>query len=159
LTGFAAWLLMVLFASLPGPLSADTNGLKGYLIDVWQSDRGLPQNTVTGIAQTPDGYLWVSTLDGLARFDGVRFKVFKPGNTLALGSGRLRGLARGRGGGLWIATQEGDIIRYDEGRFAAFLLPEFHGARPDSRWMAEDEAGILWLASDEGTVSRLDNGH
>ena len=39
--------------------------------DVWTTANGLPQNTVTGVAQTPDGYLWLSTFDGLARFDGV----------------------------------------------------------------------------------------
>jgi ligand-binding sensor domain-containing protein len=41
----------------------------------------LPQNTVTGVVQTPDGYLWLSTFDGLARFDGVRFTIFDKGNT------------------------------------------------------------------------------
>src|SRR6516165_10225298 len=47
-----------------------------YLIDVWQSDDGLPQNSVITMAQTTDGYLWVSTFGGLARFNGRRFDVF-----------------------------------------------------------------------------------
>src|SRR5262245_40465462 len=41
-------------------------------IDTWTTDNGLPQNSVTGLTQTPDGYIWFSTNDGLVRFDGVR---------------------------------------------------------------------------------------
>ena len=47
-----------------------------YLVDVWQTERGLPQNIVNAIAQTQDGYIWCGTTHGLARFDGIRFKVF-----------------------------------------------------------------------------------
>ncbi|HVV73432.1 MAG TPA: two-component regulator propeller domain-containing protein, partial [Verrucomicrobiae bacterium] len=42
----------------------------------WRTEGGLPHNTVNAIAQTRDGYLWIATRDGLARFDGVRFRVF-----------------------------------------------------------------------------------
>src|SRR5687768_10152954 len=49
--------------------------------DVWQLEQGLPQNTVYAIAQTPDGYLWLGTAEGLVRFDGVRFQVFDRRNT------------------------------------------------------------------------------
>ncbi|MEI2727200.1 MAG: two-component regulator propeller domain-containing protein [Verrucomicrobiota bacterium] len=51
-----------------------------YQIDVWRADEGLPQGTVTSIAQTPDGYLWLGTQNGLVRFDGVRFQVFNEKN-------------------------------------------------------------------------------
>ena len=50
-----------------------TNGVMPYGVRVWQTDDGLPQNSVYAIAQTPNGYLWVGTREGLARFDGVRF--------------------------------------------------------------------------------------
>jgi ligand-binding sensor domain-containing protein len=46
------------------------------IIQSWGTEVGLPQNAVNAIAQTRDGYLWLGTHDGLARFDGVRFKVF-----------------------------------------------------------------------------------
>src|SRR5688572_20989215 len=62
----------------PGALSQST---PEYIIDVWQTEDGLPQNSVNAIAQTPDGYLWLATFNGLARFDGVAFKVFDPQNT------------------------------------------------------------------------------
>ncbi|MBA4121932.1 MAG: hypothetical protein H0X72_05660 [Acidobacteria bacterium] len=47
-----------------------------YRFDSWTADNGLPQNSVYSIQQTPDGYLWLTTLDGLVRFDGVKFTVF-----------------------------------------------------------------------------------
>jgi ligand-binding sensor domain-containing protein len=56
-------------------------GTSDYLIDVWTGDSGLPNGSVTAIAQTPEGYLWVGTLNGLARFDGVRFVTYEPLNT------------------------------------------------------------------------------
>ena len=59
------------------PLSIDTQ----YRIETWTTDSGLPQNSVTGLTQTPDGYIWFTTNDGPARFDGIRFKVFNKDNT------------------------------------------------------------------------------
>ena len=47
-----------------------------YILDQWQFAEGLPQNGAVTIARTPDGYLWIGTQEGLARFDGVRFVVF-----------------------------------------------------------------------------------
>jgi len=49
----------------------------------WRSDEGLPDNNVTGIAQTTDGFLWVGTAGGLVRFDGDRFDEFSPPNVSA----------------------------------------------------------------------------
>jgi ligand-binding sensor domain-containing protein len=55
-----------------------------YVLDNWQIPDGLPQSTVQAVARTPDGYLWVGTQEGLARFDGVRFTVFDSGNESAI---------------------------------------------------------------------------
>src|SRR6185295_9066778 len=52
--------------------------------DAWDSDAGLPQNSVQVILQTRDGYFWIGTQEGLVRFDGVRFTVFDSRNTPAL---------------------------------------------------------------------------
>src|SRR5689334_23097304 len=54
-------------------LADSTNTFPHYNVRVWQIDDGLPQNSVWAITQTKDGYLWVGTQQGLARFDGVRF--------------------------------------------------------------------------------------
>ena len=63
-------------------------------VDVWDTDRGLPQNSVTAIAQTSDGYLWLGTFNGLVRFDGLRFQVFTPRDTPGLVSDQVTATAR-----------------------------------------------------------------
>ena len=63
-----------------------------YGFDVWTTANGLPQNTVNGVAQTPDGYLWLATFDGLARFDGVRFTIFDKGNSKGIVSQREKAI-------------------------------------------------------------------
>src|SRR6185295_4369246 len=55
--------------------------LSRYGHDVWLTENGLPQNTVHSIAQTSDGYIWIGTEAGLARFDGVTFTIFDKQNT------------------------------------------------------------------------------
>ena len=66
-----------------------TASAQEYGFDVWTTTNGMPQNTVTGVVQTPDGYLWLSTFDGLARFDGVRFTIFDKDNTSGIVNNRF----------------------------------------------------------------------
>src|SRR5581483_1257926 len=93
--------------------------LRQYVHRVWQTEQGLPQNTVFAIAQTPDGYLWVGTQEGLGRFDGVRFTIFDPTNTPALAGNTLVALRADLHGALWIATEDG-LVRYQSGGFRRF---------------------------------------
>ena len=62
-----------------GPSSSPTLSTNSaWCSRAWQSEDGLPGNTVVGVAQTPDGFLWVATESGLVRFDGVRFQETAP---------------------------------------------------------------------------------
>ncbi len=88
-----------------------------YLVDVWDTENNLPGSTVTAIAQTPDGYLWVGTYNGLARFDGVRFVTFDPDTTPALSQSRVQGLFLDARGTLWINTYRGGLTSYRAGVF------------------------------------------
>jgi ligand-binding sensor domain-containing protein len=56
-------------------------GNSEHLISTWQVEQGLPQNSVTCITQTRDGYLWIGTSNGLARFDGIRFVTYRTADT------------------------------------------------------------------------------
>jgi ligand-binding sensor domain-containing protein len=75
-----------------------------YLVETWDTSSGLPQNTVRAIAQTPDGYLWAGTENGLARFDGVRFENFVRENTPALPDPNVESLLLDSPGKLWVGT-------------------------------------------------------
>ena len=86
-------LLGALFVGLSVMAQSPDASPEDYLVDVWDTDSGLPHSTVTSIVQTPDGYLWLGTLHGgLARFDGVRFVNFHPGNTPELDDAEVQRL-------------------------------------------------------------------
>ena len=99
--------------AVPGAAAAPAD----YLVDVWDTENGLPGSTVTAIAQTPDGYLWVGTYAGLSRFDGVRFVTFDPANTPELSQARVQGLYLDANGTLWINTFRGGLTSYRNGVF------------------------------------------
>src|SRR5437773_3799463 len=86
-----------------------------YGFDVWTTANGLPQNTVTGVVQTPDGYLWLSTFDGLARFDGVRFTIFDKGNTKGIVNNRFARLFADRAGAVYAYTENYVVTVYRHG--------------------------------------------
>ena len=119
-----------------------------WVADWWNTENGLPQNTVRAIAQTPDGYLWVATFGGLVRFDGARFRVYTAAEHPGLGSDRITALAVGRGGTLWIGTDDG-VVRLAGGRFTRWRRP--HGL-PGAlvTGVLEDSRGAVWVSTDRG---------
>ena len=128
-----------------------------YSIENWQMEQGLPQISVTAIAQRSDGYLWVGTFNGLARFDGVRFKIFDEGNTPALGSSRITGLTVDDQDGLWILTEPGGLVRMAAGQFTAFLREDASLARGGACFL-RDTTHHLLLLDGEGGLRRIENG-
>jgi signal transduction histidine kinase/ligand-binding sensor domain-containing protein len=93
-----------------------------FMIKAWSMAEGLPHLSVTSLAQTPDGYLWVGTLAGLARFDGVRFKVFTPQNCPELPKSRIGALFQDGEGTLFIATERGGgLVALHGGKFHQLL--------------------------------------
>lgn len=92
-------------------------------IDTWTTDNGLPQNSVTGLTQTPDGYIWFTTSDGLVRFDGNRFKVFNKSNTPSITNNRMSGAFADKSGKLWVHTEDGGILSYEKGGFSIAMKP------------------------------------
>lgn len=126
---------------------------RNYFTRIWQVEQGLPQNKVTAVVQTRDGYLWVGTYCGLARFDGVHFEVFNDNNTPELRSSRITSLFETAGGTLWIGTESGDVAQYKDGRFAAVPLhPDWSGGKIYA--ITADNAGDVWLMNEAGELAR-----
>jgi signal transduction histidine kinase/ligand-binding sensor domain-containing protein len=141
-------LLAALVAVCAGLLTATARAEPQYRFDLWTVDNGLPQNIVRGIAQTPDGYLWIATLDGLARFDGARFTVFNKSNTPGIASNRFTSLVEDRDGDLWMVTESGGLTRYHRGAFHTYGAED--GIPSNSvRGIAEDNSGKLWILAEE----------
>ncbi|HEY6552167.1 MAG TPA: two-component regulator propeller domain-containing protein, partial [Vicinamibacteria bacterium] len=120
-----------------------------YRHDAWTTREGLPQSSVESIAQTPDGYLWLGTQEGLAQFDGIRITVFDKSNTRALRHNRVTALLADRAGSLWVGTEGGGVarLRGREWTLASTGLPN-----PRVRCLAQDERGTVWAGTDEGLV-------
>ena len=119
-----------------------------FVIRQWNVEDGLPQGTVRCITQTHDGYLWVGTWDGLARFDGVHMTVFdaetNPGVYPIITFVREDGGHR-----LWVGTDGAGLYRYQSGRFVHIdSTSGFDGTFVTA--MGEDRAGRMWFATEDG---------
>lgn len=128
-----------------------------YRQDVWTERDGLPQSSVHAIAQTKDGYLWVGTRDGLARFDGVTFTVFNADQTQGLGANDIRALYEDSEGTLWIGTFNGGVSRYRDGQFTLFTQAD---GLPSNGVLeiVQDRDGSLWMGTWAGVARWLPDG-
>jgi signal transduction histidine kinase/ligand-binding sensor domain-containing protein len=128
-----------------------------YFTRTWQVEQGLPQSKVTAVVQTRDGYLWLGTYNGLARFDGVCFTVFNDNNTPELRSSRITSLFEANDGTLWIGTESGDVSQYRDGHFADVpLRANWSGGKIYA--IASDEAGDVWVLNETGELARVRDG-
>jgi signal transduction histidine kinase/ligand-binding sensor domain-containing protein/CheY-like chemotaxis protein len=146
----AVWPVALVGACLFGGGSAhalDTHAsLSQYVLDNWQLQEGLPQNTVEALARTPDGYLWLATHEGVVRFDGVRFTVFNRENTPELRSRIVTALHVDVRGRLWVGTRVG-VLLYEAGRFRAHTDPRL--SEGYVRALASEPDGRVWIGVDD----------
>ncbi|MEZ4698884.1 MAG: ATP-binding protein [Rhodothermales bacterium] len=116
-----------------------------YVFESWHEDDGLPQSSVMGIAQTPDGFLWLATDEGLVRFDGVAFDTFDKRTDDAFAINDIVTILAGRDSVLWIGTRGGGLLRYD-GAFSRF--DEASGLTSHFiTTLYEDAAGTIWAGT------------
>jgi ligand-binding sensor domain-containing protein/two-component sensor histidine kinase len=110
---------------------------------VWQTESGLPQNTVHAILQTHDGFLWIATEGGLVRFDGEDFSTYTSKNDPQIPSDVIYGLMQDRDGRLWISTSGG---------VASYLHGQFRGWPQTGETYAtfQDASGRIWALTANG---------
>src|SRR6266436_7299758 len=128
-----------------------------YSVDHWGTEEGLPNNEVIAITQTRDGYLWLGTLNGLVRFDGIHFEVFDENNTPGLNSSQIIYLFEDSQGRLWIGTQSAGVVVMKDGQVSAL---EMGAGSADRRLIAacEDANGAVWLHLANGELWRYGHG-
>jgi len=144
---FVGVMILVLGVCLTDPArgSGKASFCADYTIQNWQTEDGLPQSSVLAIEQTPDGYLWLATFGGLARFDGVRFTVFDTGNLPGLPANRLVRLFVDREGALWLITELHELACLVDGHCRRFSVAD--GLPPDGLHLVrEDGQGRFWAA-------------
>ena len=144
------------FAQAPSDYTLDPRkAVTQYMHKVWKSEDGLPQNSITSMIQTQDGYLWIGTLEGLVRFDGARFTIFDKRNTPALKSNRIWSLCEDRQLNLWIGTENGGLTCFHEGSFQSFDTSS--GLLNNTVYKVyEDRKGNLWVGTFAGLNVRRD---
>jgi len=137
-------------AQVASPADATKTAVTQYRIDGWQTEQGLPLNTVQSMLQTRDGHLWVGTGGGLARFDGIRFTTFESSPVTELASGPVFGFMEDAEGRLWIGHRRG-AARFHRGRFEPVFGPEQTAGR--RVWaFAQGRDGAVWAATENGLL-------
>jgi PAS domain S-box-containing protein len=147
----AAWrglgVAAVVLAAAPALALSPGKAITQYRIDSWGPKDGLLDQTVTEIAQSPTGYLWLGTQGGLVRFDGMTFTTFDPSTLGGLEQGQILSLATARDGGLWIAAYGTGLVRYQDGALRLVTA----GPKPPFGQMTliEDHDGSVWVGGND----------
>ena len=146
------WLALLGWLLLSGPFSLMALDpkleLDEYAMERYSTENGLPQSSVLAMVQTHDGYLWLGTYEGLARFDGLNFTVFDKSNTPEMESNGIKALAEDREGRLWVGTTAG-LLLYSRGRFERFSSRQ--GLRNQFiLCLLRDRSGTIWVGTTGG---------
>ena len=148
--GWRALALLVLALLAPPAAALDPQRAVRQFTHVWYENQ-LPQSTVLGIAQDPDGAIWLATYGGLVRYSGAGFAALERSEARAMRSTAITALAQDRDGSLWIGTLNGGLYRRSGGRVEAVILP----APLESVFgLLLDRDGDLWLATNAGIARR-----
>ena len=128
-----------------------------FAIETWTTEHGMPQNSVTALLQTRDGYIWAATYSGIAQFDGERFRVFDSVSAEGLPNSRITSLFEDAWGDIWAGHDTGDLTRYYKGRF--------HPEKVLGRWtpgmiagIGADARGDVWMINIRGEAQRVRDG-
>lgn len=115
-----------------------------YVLTAITVKNGLPQNTVSTIAQTRDGYIWFGTQEGIGRYDGLRITVFDTAQHRTLKDNYIEALSPGHDGSLWVATRS-SLVQLKEGRFRTLFI-----AQSPINSICEAQDGQVWVGTLNG---------
>lgn len=138
-----------------GAALASDKPVNAYFREVWTTREGLPHNQVNAIAQTPDGYLWFGTWEGLVRYNGLEFHVIDRRNTPALRDNGVRSIRVAPDGALVIGTSRGGVSVMREGAWRTYGKDEGL-AQEEVMDAVLDARGRLWVATESAGLSRID---
>jgi ligand-binding sensor domain-containing protein/signal transduction histidine kinase len=142
----------IVLACLASPLWAvDPNRtVSQYIRERWGTDSGFPGGSVSSIAQTSDGYLWIGTEKGLIRFDGLNFRLFQQAIPNSLPIGPVQALMADWEGNLWVLLQSTKILRYHDGKFDLGREEAEFGITSVSR---QEDGTVLFSSLAMGTLA------
>ncbi len=127
-----------------------------FTFNFWNLENGLPGNEIQDIIKTSDGYIWIATLDGLVRYDGVKFDYFDQAFNGLTTNREILSLFQDQDKNLWIGTNRGGIIKYDQVSFE-IILEETQSQKAGITSFAQTSDGIIWVGGLEG-LAKIENG-
>lgn len=144
-------------ASSPLSLIPSDKPISAYFREVWTTRQGLPHNQINAIAQTPDGYLWLGTWEGLVRYNGLEFQLFDRSNTPELQDNGVRSLSVAADGAVVVGTSRGGVSIKRGNRWQTWRQRD--GLAQDEIMTAlQDRQGRLWAGTESMGLTLLDHG-
>ena len=148
------WLLFSNLLVVPSALVSAELGF-----DQWTTDNGLPHNSINGLIQSSDGYIWLTTTNGIVRFDGVRFRCFLSGITPGIASDTYSyaTLLQDKNGDIWAGTANAGVLRFHNNVFTSYSTNE---GLPGTNVVRLDQGadGSLWIFTQDG-LAQWKDGH
>lgn len=124
------------------------------------TDDGLSNNKITDIIQDKTGFIWLATDDGLNRFDGYSFKVYrnKSNDSTSISNNSIWTLFEDRAGFIWIGTKSGELNRYDPNtdRFTSWEIKSEFVKENSIKSIYEDSRGAIWIGTYKSGLYRFD---
>ena len=145
---------MFLIASNAAAHAQKLPPLEGWTSHTWNISDGLPDQSIEAVAQTPDGYLWLGTPHGLARYDGFAFEVLADKTHGILQEFGVSCLLVAKDGDLWVGSIGGGITRISHNQVGLGYEPGSEGLTV--RALYQDDEGTIWAATGHG-LFRLQN--
>ncbi len=121
-----------------------------YVFNSWSIEQGLPQISVHTLTQDDQGYIWIGTQAGLARFDGVKFKTFSADNTPGIPGNFIQHLLTDSKGRLWVGTYKGLTVYYQGGFTNIPVAADSTELQLNVQKITEDHRGDIWIATTDG---------
>jgi len=140
--------------------SAGEMTFDGYSSEIYSYRKGLSQNTVQCIMQDSRGFVWIGTWDGLNRFDGYKFQIYRPDYSAPSGTisnETINALAEDNNGNLWVGTDKGlNLYRFKTDTFRTFYYSFYNSNSPPADSITSlvfDKSGFLWIGTNKGLCS------
>jgi ligand-binding sensor domain-containing protein/serine phosphatase RsbU (regulator of sigma subunit) len=130
--------------------------LSRYVLNRWHKDTGLPTNSLNGLIQSSDGYIWATSYSGIIRFDGSRFTLFDKDNLSLLSTNPTELLFERKDKSLLISTETSGVLQYNHTTFNSFLTHKQLGSLVNA--MVENQEGGLWLGTQKNGIFYYKDG-
>ncbi|MEN8775223.1 MAG: two-component regulator propeller domain-containing protein, partial [Akkermansiaceae bacterium] len=134
----------ITFLTLCLTLLGEDQGSSKWFYRVWQTEDGLPDNSVSAIGQSAEGYLWIGTNGGVIRFNGDEFTPLPLRDIPDLPSRQVHAMTLDRSGQVWMGMERGPIIRIGENTFKVFNETDGIVNRRTHK-ITEDLKGRIWI--------------